>query len=831
MVSTLGGSRDCIFISYRRDDARGASGRVWDWLRIGFGRERVFRDVASIGAGKWRDKIDQALAASTACVAVIGRRWANDTNLPRLKDPTDMVRYELETALAGGERRELTVVPLLVEEAKLKEIATAELPASLQPLLGAWNVLELSESGWDDDTRRLIEDIAAATGLPVQPDLEQWLSLMAGAQRGLAATAQGQSPSIGGQAGEQQALEDLLRKVAEAPSSERPGLKAAFEALAAGDSLLAEETFEREVESSERIIAAASQLVAAEKIKKAEAARNVASLAVVRGDLGKAVRFFEKALDVVPDDFSAALQLGDAWIRLGSLDKASEILCGVITQSREQQEQTFEALGYNGMGNVLEARGDSQRALEAYQQGLSITEALVQSDPANTQWQRYLAMSQCNIADVLFAQGDSPGALNAYHAARDIAEGLARHDSTNLQWQRELAISHERIGAVLDAQGDGPRSLEAYRASLAIREALTQQDPTNTEWQHDLFVSKVSIGEVFLNNGYSLRALNAYQAALEVAEGLARHDSTNRRWQRGLGISHQSIGDVFLVQGDRLQSLKAYQDALEIAKDLAMHDSTNMQWQRDLSVIQKKIGNMLLWQGHTTEALVAYQAGLAITETLVARDPANTEWQRDHLISISLVGDALLKQDNLPAALTAYQQVLEINKALAAQDSANKQLQSDLAISQERVGDVLLKLSNSTNALIAYRAGLSIIEVLAQENPNNTAWQHQLFAIKRNIGDVLLEQGDMQGALGTYQSALKIIEDLVKQDSTRTQWQVDIAVCCKKVSSLDSLLSIGDRRQYLLRGRQVLLDLRKAGGLQVNQNGIGWFDQALEDLE
>jgi hypothetical protein len=39
-------------MSYRRDDARGASGRVWDWLRIGFGRERVFRDVASIGAGK-----------------------------------------------------------------------------------------------------------------------------------------------------------------------------------------------------------------------------------------------------------------------------------------------------------------------------------------------------------------------------------------------------------------------------------------------------------------------------------------------------------------------------------------------------------------------------------------------------------------------------------------------------------------------------------------------------------------------------------------------------------------------------------------------------------
>src|SRR3974377_152016 len=78
--------RDHIFISYRRDDARGASGRLYDWLRIGFGRERVFRDVHSIGVGKWRDKIDGALTRSAVCVAVIGPRWANADNLPRLCD-------------------------------------------------------------------------------------------------------------------------------------------------------------------------------------------------------------------------------------------------------------------------------------------------------------------------------------------------------------------------------------------------------------------------------------------------------------------------------------------------------------------------------------------------------------------------------------------------------------------------------------------------------------------------------------------------------------------------------------------------------------------------
>lgn len=73
-------SRDHIFISYRRDDARGASGRLYDWLRIAFGREVVFRDVHSIGVGRWQTKkIDAALARSAVCVAVIGRRWADET--------------------------------------------------------------------------------------------------------------------------------------------------------------------------------------------------------------------------------------------------------------------------------------------------------------------------------------------------------------------------------------------------------------------------------------------------------------------------------------------------------------------------------------------------------------------------------------------------------------------------------------------------------------------------------------------------------------------------------------------------------------------------------
>jgi len=97
-------------------------------------------------------------------------------------------------------------------------------------------------------------------------------------------------------------------------------------------------------------------------------------------------------------------------------------------------------------------------------------------------------------------------------------------------------------------------------------------------------------------------------------------------------------------------------------------------------------------------------------------------------------------------------------------------------------------------------------------------------------GDVLVAQGDGPGALAAYQKGLAIAEDLAKRDPANTQWQVDVAVSCGKMGSLDSLLSINDRRNYLQRGRQLLLKLKDAGRLLANQDCIGAFDQALDSL-
>ncbi len=470
--------RDHIFISYRRDDARGASGRLYDWLRIAFGRERVFRDVHSIGAGKWREKIDAALAQSAVCVAVIGPRWANAENLPRLADPGDMVRHELLTALSHDS---LTMVPTLVEGLKVHDVPADRLPSELLPLFQVWNVRCVTEDGWESDTRRLIEEIAEAGGLAVGADLDRLLRDAGAARQRIGELEEVRHLQADQIDALRRTVDDLRRKLAESSAAERPGLAAAFAALARGEPEAAEDAFEQEYEAQERQAGEA-------RVRMAEAARNVANLALLR-DVNKAAKFYRKALAANPEDGEAARLLGHAWMRLGDLNEARTAFTGSLRIVQAKGDMWGEMAAHGGLGDVSLSAGSLSAALTAYTAALRLAETQAGRDPANAGWQRDLSVSHNKIGDVLVAQGDGAGALQAYRAGLAIAETLAARDPANTEWQRDLSVSHDRIGNVLVAQGDGAGALRAYHASLSIRETLAARDPANTEWQRDLSVS------------------------------------------------------------------------------------------------------------------------------------------------------------------------------------------------------------------------------------------------------------------------------------------------------------------------------------------------------
>jgi hypothetical protein len=164
-----------VFISYRREDAAGHAGRLYDWLTRRFGEHGVFIDVAAIGPGeRWRDRIGNVLEACWAVLVVIGPQWLtpkDGTGKPRIWDVDDVLRNEVETALR---RDDVEVIPVLVEGARMPK--SEDLPEELSELRER-NAAELSDVRWRYDVGLLGETLEKRR-LPSGERSERFQTLM-----------------------------------------------------------------------------------------------------------------------------------------------------------------------------------------------------------------------------------------------------------------------------------------------------------------------------------------------------------------------------------------------------------------------------------------------------------------------------------------------------------------------------------------------------------------------------------------------------------------------------------------------------------------------------
>jgi hypothetical protein len=151
-----------IFISYRREDAEGQAGRLFDDLVMNFGEGSVFMDVAGIELGRdFRRAIDEQVASCGVLLAVIGKGWLDakdESGRRRLDDPLDFVRLETASAL----KRDIPVIPVLVRGASMPR--AEQLPPDLAELVYR-NAVELTHARWDSDLQVLVKALRPHVGL------------------------------------------------------------------------------------------------------------------------------------------------------------------------------------------------------------------------------------------------------------------------------------------------------------------------------------------------------------------------------------------------------------------------------------------------------------------------------------------------------------------------------------------------------------------------------------------------------------------------------------------------------------------------------------------
>lgn len=177
-----------IFLSYRREDAAGHAGRLYDRLKRHFGPKGVFRDKELIQAGGDFSKIlHHQLSGADVVLAVIGHRWLEAFS-QRAANPSetgDWVLTELRMALDWR----IPIIPVLVDGAPMPR--EEELPTELRPLANLQaHSLEDSEQSINAFVRGLPKAV------PTLPQKRSW-QLRLGATLGQFRISVGASLIIG----------------------------------------------------------------------------------------------------------------------------------------------------------------------------------------------------------------------------------------------------------------------------------------------------------------------------------------------------------------------------------------------------------------------------------------------------------------------------------------------------------------------------------------------------------------------------------------------------------------------------------------------------------
>jgi tetratricopeptide (TPR) repeat protein len=148
-----------IFINYRRDDAPGTAGRLFDHLAKHFSRRRLFMDVAAMKAGlDFVKQLDAQVSTSDVLIAIIGPAWlrsVDDKGQRRLDSDRDYVRIEIASAL----KRDIPVIPVLVDGTDMPP--EDELPEDLKGLTRR-HALELRHTRFNADADAIIQALHGA---------------------------------------------------------------------------------------------------------------------------------------------------------------------------------------------------------------------------------------------------------------------------------------------------------------------------------------------------------------------------------------------------------------------------------------------------------------------------------------------------------------------------------------------------------------------------------------------------------------------------------------------------------------------------------------------
>ncbi|NOQ34773.1 MAG: tetratricopeptide repeat protein, partial [Methylococcaceae bacterium] len=171
--------------------------------------------------------------------------------------------------------------------------------------------------------------------------------------------------------------------------------------------------------------------------------------------------------------YDSAYETGQRQLALQLSKQLLALACQVV----EQQAQGSNSLrnlsvALNKSGDIEMALGNHEQAYEAYQQSLTIRQALQNSLGDTPEVLRDLSISLNKVGQVEEKQGRYQAALSVYQQALTICQQLQNSLGDTPEVLRDLSVSLNKVGQVEKKQGRYQAALSFFQQGLTIAQQL-----------------------------------------------------------------------------------------------------------------------------------------------------------------------------------------------------------------------------------------------------------------------------------------------------------------------------------------------------------------------
>jgi tetratricopeptide (TPR) repeat protein len=371
--------------------------------------------------------------------------------------------------------------------------------------------------------------------------------------------------------------------------------------------------------------------------------------------------------------------LGASYATLGQTQKAIEHYQQALAITRETGNRDSEGTLLGNLGGGYATLGQTQKAIEHYQQALAIARETGNRD-SETTWLGNLGGSYATL-------GQTQKAIEHYQQALAIARETGNRNS-EATWLGNLGTCYADLGQPQTA-------IDHYQQALAIIRETGHRDGEGA--------TLGNLGGCYATLGQTQKAIDHYQQALAITR------ETGNRRSEGLWLSN--LGQSYADLGRTQKAIEHYQQAIEIGDDtgrtqvqaearlgLAQAHLYKHEWPEARQVAESAIGygyrpvmaqlfNAVgfahLYEGNRADAGAAFSDALAAADTLLegAHGVAEVRYAK----AIAAAGQAVTgKPETVRAARLTFEQALAAAPAPAFRTRAVRQL--DLLASADGSG-------------------------------------------------------------------------------------------------------------------------------------------------